>query len=414
VVSAINRGSLQFIWQPVPDSSPESLDFTNVSINTIVNVEPAQPIEIKIGYNNDLPACFTDFYSLGTAVGPDDYRNLNGYLRIRNLVPFTGSVCGQEIRMLVFAAAGDNMEFFDPTETVSFEGEILRFGSEIVMSQSLQSGIVGDDGQGMISIDLVPSSGIYPIAENLAGECVRSIRALCQKPSSACNDLSTFYDATTGVINVSMSPTEDRCNSGNYFKYFGSMFLGYAGSVRSKVIVARDDAIPIFDQAPAQIPAFVDFPADVGVMPLGEFNPIFTDATVSTDVLIPYYNFETYRPASRPAGDYSIVWRYPEAVPALMQYYRSAGPDARYSYFRAQNEFFIADRVPVEPLVWFEPKKVDPSLLEAKQVTLSEEDKTLPMYRARTGRTTRKFSERVRIAKGVAAARLATAQPLIS
>lgn len=400
VVSAVNRGALQFIWQPIPSSSTTTgNDYTNVSINTIISVEPATPIEINIGYNNDYPAADVDFYRLTSPVTADDYRTLNGYLRVRNLVPFTGAVCGQTIKILVFVAAGDNMEYFGPTDVTLFEGIPRIMDIDLTTVPSLQSGIVGADGQGMMAVDLVPSSGVYPIVENLAGEAVRSVRALIQKPSLhlplptlISGDTNKFF-TDDGVIDLMHGPFDPLTRPSNYFAYFGSMYLGYAGSVRSKIIILNsvNDTQILGGRmmvAPCQIPEFVLGQAQMTRFEVSEFNPIITDSTVVSDVLLPYYHQELYVPAYKAHLRSDTVMFYNKPVGVLGMWYKSAGPDARLSYFRAQN-FFSFALAPMasdfEPLLTFTER---PGGRSSETQSSTGETREERWYRARTGRAT--------------------------
>lgn len=394
VISPVTRGALQFIWQPVPDDSPTSQDFTNVSINSIVELEPARPIEIKVGFNNDYPACNADFYKFDAAITPADYRTLNGYLRIRNIVPLTGSVCGQEVRVLVFAAAGENMEFFGPTDTVFIDGQPFTFGHDLICTSLLQSqsGTVGAAGQGLLSIDLVPSSGPYPVAANLAGEQIKSVRALAQKPSSWYPDLTDHVDIWYGVVQTAHGPFQTDKSWNNYFKFYGTMFLGFAGSIRHKWITRLDntgEGFDAFEALPAFIPEQVPNNYRVGGLPLGEWSPIVTNESVTAEYTVPYYHQELYVAAYKEPNQVdSLVWENATAERGRFAWYRSAGPDARWIYFRAQNKFVIVDpREALEPLVWqtavnhpYEPGRL------AKDATTMAVDKRQSWYRARTGR----------------------------
>jgi hypothetical protein len=352
VVSAATRGALQFIWQPVPDSDATiGVDYTNISVNAIVDVACATPIEIKIGYNNDEPACFQDFYSMATPMDPAlDYLTLNGYLRVRNISPFTSSICGQRVRVLVFARAGSNMEFGKPDDTIFIEGEPFVPGQTLQRRVLLQSGTIGSVDQSLVSIQLVPSSGMYPVANNLFGEEIRSVRALVQKPSPRSAVTDFLYDPSDGSAFPYPHTTHIGERSSAYMDWFGTMFLGFAGSIRNKIIVDRkvsesSGTFTALDLTPMVTPGS----STEGCVPLGEINPTITEITSVAEYNTPYYHNELYVPAYKHHSDYRdrLIWQTPsEDMPIRMAHYQSVGPDARLVYFRAQNGFDIVAAPP--------------------------------------------------------------------
>lgn len=365
VVSPVHRGALQFVWQPTFLTPAGGTDFTNISMNSIVDVACAQPIEVNVGYNNSAPMCLQDFYSMSTPLSPSDSQTLNGYLRVKASAPFTGSVPGEVIRVLVFVAAGENMEFGCPTDVTLFEGEPLVIGSDFDVQTYLHSGVVGADGQDSQSVSLVPSSGTYPIEENLMGEKISSVRALIQKPSLAAympniND----SDARNGVIPMSHSPRLWLCS--NYFDYYGSMFLGFAGAIRYKALVdvTRSQSTSALSPwgsvsySTALTPAFSTSDAIFGSAPTVEVAPVLNPPVLATEYTVPYYHRKLYVPAYKANSVRRDVMTFP-ATPVVssetgikarvnMALYRSAAPDARLVFFRAQNVFsFLPVAAPI-------------------------------------------------------------------
>nr|UBJ26100.1 hypothetical protein [Red panda picorna-like virus] len=404
VVAATQRGALQFIWQPIPTDVPAStVDFTNIGLNSIVDVQPARAIEVKVGYQNDYPALDQDFYELTSPVTDVDYRTLNGYLRVRNVIPFTGPICGQEIRMHIFAACGDNMEFFGPSDTFFRLGVPYTFGAGAEIIPTLQStGVVGTEGQGLLSIDLVPSSGVYPLVENLAGEAVRSIRALCQKPSVLIGEGPVGPQSETGVFQVDHGPYTG-FSAVNYMKYYGTMYLGYAGSTRYKTVVDRrasgGSSVSGLVLSPAIVPEYLFSSDQAGALPVGEFSPIVTEDSVTAEYTMPYYHKELYIPAYKASERKdSLVWQNSLPVDHVlsMAKYKSAGPDARYSFFRAQNAIITGPMTPglSHPRIFESATPyLAPGLL-AERSTSGEDPQKLKWYRARTGRSSMRNRER--------------------
>lgn len=397
VMSAVHSGSLQFIWQPFPRSASVPVDMTNLSLNTIVELGPAQPIKIRVGYNNDNPMCATDFYALDTPLTLADRNTLNGYLRVRALNPITGSVCGQNIDVLVFVAAADNMEFAVPTEIVLIEGDPIVWGQGIDISNMLQSATVGSGGQNMVSVDLVPSTGEYPVADILAGEHVKSIRALISKPS-VCWDLAPLEAGPTIPHYHGPFRANDPCN---YFNYFGSQFLAFAGGVRYKTLVDAGFAVGV----PTAITAVPSIQHQLGTqasLPTGQFNPTVNSLLYANEVCVPYYHNEKWTPAYKQGALFDeITWDITTPFQLRLATYKSAGPDARLTFFRAQNQFFfVSEDVP--QIAVFQKYGFNGAVPSFAAISASRpstdipvvKQMTLDQYRARTGRSEFKLTSR--------------------
>lgn len=409
VISAVHRGALQVVWQPVPKDSPITADLTNLSANTIVDLAPAQPYEITVGYNNDLPMCYTDFYTADTPISDADYSTLNGYLRIRSLVPITGSECGQEIDVLVFVAAGDNMQYGVPMDDVSIEGELHAFGVHLDCEPVFQSATVGAEGQSTIEVELIPSSGSYPVDEILMGEQVVSIRTLLQKPSLVLfKDPDEHLDISDDIaFDHWYEPT---IKDSHYINYFGSLFLAMAGSVRIKVVIDRGSFIFEEVEGVSQLmlmPVVGHRPTMEQTHPVSEVSPIVTDCSFCVEQTVPYYWNEKYLPAYKkgPRADDVLDFMKGTDFRMNMLLYRSAGPDLRLTFFRGQKKWVVVEdpgeRSDFQHL-WTKVGRnwdFDPAPLARKtglSVEQSEklEIKQLDQYRARTGRRDRKVSRR--------------------
>lgn len=345
VVSSAHCGAMQLIWQPNPIPIPVGVDVTNMCANAVVDIAAGSPIEITIGYNNDFPTCNVDFFNLPFAPVTNDYATLNGYLRIRNTIPIAGSNCGDTLDFHVFAAAGENLDYGFPTDTMTVAGELKTFGRNVDAVITLQSGTIGEEGQRLIEIELVPSSGQYPYVENLMGEAIRSTRALMQKPSVMFNPgdynaIPNGFSSTTTVMEFPATPFLGAyISSVNWFKYFGTMYLGYAGSIRRKVVAQESTG----DNGLRQSLTWINGKGAefAGGLPTSEFAPTWTTNNVqATELLMPYYGTELYVPAYKEGYGYqSLVTASSTLVEYTAQLYVSAGPDLRPTFFRAQNGF---------------------------------------------------------------------------
>lgn len=409
VLSPIHRGALQVIWQPIPTDAAIAEDLTNLSTNTILDLAAAQPYSITVGYNNDNPMCFSDFYTQDTPISSVDYSTINGYLRIRSIVPITGSMCGTTVHVLVFQRSGGNMQFSAPTDLVSIEGELFYAGDDVIMTPTLQSGVeeiesftfqagvVGADGQEIVEISLIPSSGNYPMKEILSGEEVVSIRALLQKPC-----LMKFDENGDGDI-VLPGPQmlwehwhDPTSRGGDYIAWYGTAFLGMAGSVRYKMMIDKDSYVPYGTpeprfETPMRLVPLIGYSSDstVNTCPVSEICPIVTDHTLTAEMTVPYYFNEKYISAYRSfsaRGPDMFSWTTRAKGNFCALLYKSAGPDVRLTFFRCQNSLTFVDSVTDDEL--------DPwtriFLNEGPALAVSEE--TAPAMKLAAGSDRRKFS----------------------
>jgi hypothetical protein len=343
--------------------------------------------------------CFTDFYALDTPMDLADYSTLNGYLRVRCINPFAGTLCGQEIKVIVMAAAGDNMEFAQPVDNVVIEGELNYWGADIDISNVLQSGTVGADAPSMLSIALVPPTGEYPVSDILCGERILSVRALMQKPSPCWDGPAPVYE-TTRSLNHNPFRARDPLN---YMNYFGTMFLAFAGSIRYKYIVVEDDS----DLHEALwISPSLSFG---GSMPLAQVNPTTNGMLVTTEVTVPYYHNEKFVPAYKNTVLRDEMTTATMAVGSSLNQevlYKCAGPDMRLTTFRAQHKWvFVTDDGYFPAIsVFSEAEYVHdaPAALSALRTTAEKTARparaeiTLDQYRARTGRRAFKETRRTK------------------
>jgi len=389
VLSPIHRGSLQFIWQPIPTDTAVTSDLTNVSVNSIVDVGAAQPIEVSIGYNNDMPLCFTDFYTLDTPMSEDDYFTLNGYLRVRAIVPFTGSVCGEVIQIHVFAACGENMQLALPTDQAVIEGEIRTWGEDLFPVAHYQSGTVGADGQQLIAVQLVPSSGDYPIDELLVGEKILSLRALMQKPSMVFWGVPELpYHDSGPRLHIPHSPQWTLGPDIDYLSYFGSQFLSFAGGIRYKMQIIRaqsNGGVSSYHLTPGICNAMTAGFA----MPTSQINPSMNDDMLGVESLVPYAHSELWVPSETVLVYDALVWDA-EMDQAdrwtSFRMYRSAGPDMRLTFYRGPGSFLLT---PTPNEYWTEVAVGNTPLgrMAARSAVRRDSKITLEQYRARTGRT---------------------------
>jgi len=352
--------------------------------------------------------CTTDFYACDSPISDLDYSTLNGYLRIRAINPIVGQIPGQVIEVLVFASAAENMKFAAPTDVLVFEGDPAVLGQDVVKVTQLQSATIADVDQSVIQHTLIPSSGDYPMADILAGEDIRSLRALLQKPSPV------YVHGGIWITGANHLDLPHNCTEGtrqNFMDYFGSMYLAFAGSIRYKYIIdlGTDASAGNGLSTNQSTPAICDSNSAHASLPLGEFVPVVNGDMISGEYLCPFYFNEKFVPAYK-LIDYpndQFIWDLPTEDPITfrMLMYRSMGPDARLTSFRCHGAFVFID----EP---------ETSVTTSSTVTLnaggmfahaeaktaqSNEAKNIKkgnrlsdqQYRARTGRTVRRTNSRV-------------------
>lgn len=408
VVSSVHRGSLQVAWQPVPHEDDINVDITNLSANTILDIAAAQPYVVTVGYNNDNPMCYTDFYTADSEVTVADYDTVNGYLRFRTLIPITGSDCATTVDVLIFAAAGENMQFALPSEDIVVEGEVMNIGEDVGFQPTFQSGVVGAVPQELVEVDLIPSSGSYPMAEIHSGEVIASVRTFLGKPHKMHPPLG-YLSVTDELV---VEPWFDfTFGYGDYINWFGSMFLGVATSMRYKYIVDTGSVELEGGYSHLNtVPMISHLTLAKGAYPLSEVAPTVTNHSLSSEIMVPYYWREKFVPAYQELTAWSNqrppnVLQWPrvsepnEGFTGRVQIYRSAGADLRLNYFRGQCAFVFVEGLaphtqwtPIDVLV--DP---DPPALEVRTASLKTRDRparddeqskvaALNRYRARTGR----------------------------
>jgi len=256
----------------------------------------------------------------------------------------------------------------------------------------------------MLSVQLVASSGEYPVDQILSGERIRSVRALIQKPSPVWSKPSIDLVASSEVYSHSPFMGGDPVN---YFSYFGSMFLAFAGGIRYKYLsVVSDGATgPL---VLLNYPLISNAVCNIGSVPLAQFNP--TSATgpaglLVTEATVPYCHAEKWVPAYQEnimvLDAIRLLTPEPdeEVVRAL---YRCAAPDARLTFFRAQNLWIIRSTPSPD---WgtvnifaevVNNSTTPPSMARVadKPAVVERQKMTLDQYRARTGRSEFKITPR--------------------
>jgi len=275
----------------------------------------------------------------------------------------------------------------------------------------LQSGVVGADGQEIVEVSLIPSSGKYPVAEILAGEEIVSLRALFQKPGLVKADFDNIFTIDNGDAEFNhWGPGDPEVGGGTYIDWYGTCFLGMAGSTRIKLLIdkasIKHNASSIIKTPLRAVPMIGYANGGMGLSyPVSEMCPTITEDTLTAELTIPYYWNEKYIPAygkqSERPGDH-LIWSPDANLRFEGMLYKSAGPDLRLTYFRCQNSFsFFGD--PLYPVneIWssfeigpFAPPptalKISGEIEEGESSGPVADEIPLNLYMARTGRRERK------------------------
>lgn len=360
VLTSTHRGALQFSWQPNSDDTPFPTDVTNLNLNVIADLAAARPMVVDVGYNSHFPMLKTRFLQVGENIDPENQDCINGFMRVRCIVPITGSVCGQVVQVHVFAAAKGNMEFMQPTDSMSFVREVTDrvHGFDVVTTPSFQSGLhdtstLGADGQSVQRYTLVPLSGDYPLDKILSGERVKSVRALMEKPC-------LYTITSTGPV---PDPPEFEPGYGrwvlphtlqtngysiDYLAFFGQCFFSFAGSIRYKLQVykkgrsliggsATDDyrIVPWISKRRSTL-------RDTSI-PIAEINPIDSDAMYTAEYTVPFYSDSVYVRTTAPipgnfANEDVLLWDKTDMSGAdymrvRARLWRSITEDARICFY---------------------------------------------------------------------------------
>lgn len=199
VASAFHRGSFQIIWVPYDDPPGGSpLDYVNMFQSQVVDLSGPRTVDFVVPYGADAPI------SLMT--------DLNGVVRVNEIVPITSNGSTSPIYINVYVSAGDDFQLYRPGFENTGLWTPLPPGSEVIGGTPTVVEILGDrsteannetDGVGSSTSNLVvPLS----ITRNLVyfGESFSSVKQLAMRTNLALN-LSNTWGA--GILHGLILPT---------------------------------------------------------------------------------------------------------------------------------------------------------------------------------------------------------------
>lgn len=183
--STLHRGALQVLYIPPDGSAPIAADnITNVGMGAIMDVSAATQFQFHVGFSSNKPMLPLTYFNNSWAIQP--VGTANGSIQIRVVNPLRSQNPVDELNVCVFVRF-KNVQFAVPRTTFAWpnaanDGLVYNAWEDAV---ALQGRATGDDADTdpVLSFDLVPGSGPYPITEVVAGEDIRSLRALAQRPS---------------------------------------------------------------------------------------------------------------------------------------------------------------------------------------------------------------------------------------
>lgn len=344
-VSKLHRGSLQIAWIPTGSSSIPAL--TNSTLNTIYDVSAGDEKVVKVGFARDIP--FLQCVPMISST-IQNYNITNGRLLFRVINPLT-SQSDTPVDILIYAKASSNMEFSVPRST--FLNTLGMDPAEQALSTIAYQGASGDDDAHEVDmIELVPSSGDYPMEDLLFGERVHSIRALLQKPSRIIPNIvdGNPIDLGSQIIEPlgpsratwdSLYPFRQLASGWNLNYHYRLPFTGFAASQRYKILPSGDCWIG-GQPVNMQTLNYVN-PADLGASTwVNELNPMtFCGQNKGYEIMFPYYNNKKYI-LSRESTEERYRTRFnvlrilpvPESAVPPTAFYHAMGPDIRCVGYR--------------------------------------------------------------------------------
>jgi len=335
-VSMMHKGVLQVVWVP-NDSSLSSVDVTNLTLNTMFDVSEGGSREIEFGFSRDQPLLHNRYFTDHSTIQP--IGDCNGYFALRVINPLVSPNSTASVMISIFAAAGPDMEFHQPRDTL-FMDEIGIGTLEAPFQSNIElQGMDGQQGDGTIaeSVVVVPISKPYPTAEMLTGERFSSVRELLQKPSKlnavSYLGLATFPSPiwTPGsTVNVGYGTITVWTWAGHY----QSMFHGLAASERFKFLPDLVNNNLCYVGAARIYQLLPTYPDVTPCMA-----PISSTMGGGHEVVVPYYHNKKFFNPRVTASDITpgrktairVQWTSGNRA---MRIWHSYGPDIRATCFR--------------------------------------------------------------------------------
>lgn len=375
--SKFHRGTLQVAWLP---EDPGGTNLTNITLNTILDIGDYTMFSLRVGYARERPVLDCQLISpVYPPIIPYE-SSCNGSLSFIVQNPLVAAQAGSDVSILVFARAAENMQFMHLRDNFPYLDDLvinphtMRNTVQVV----LQSGAVGDDVGSKMEMDLVPSSGPYPIAKILAGEDIRSIRGLLQKPcwmpfDASTDGTSTFNGANEEALTLSVShfpPTP--YSNGNHTSgslapfshagYYSALFVGIAGSTRYKILGIHNigGGAWVAQAYPLARP-YTPGNTYLNTGAISFLSPLQQLTWQGAEFTVPYYGTQKYYSPRTVAGTADEIPRdalvvgcrgYNSAIPVYFQYFQSCAPDTRVNYFRWTPRLFIRPEPDGNAIQW--------------------------------------------------------------
>jgi len=235
-ISVLHRGTIQVTWIPM-GSSITSVDPTNCSLNTVIDLEAGKDLLFSVGFAREIPFCKNAVITDDTTIVPY-VDSCNGSFTVTVVNPLTAQTTTANTTMYLYCRA-KQMEFAVPRmfiRALDAEGDPSNFS---LWSQVVLEGAIGDDDNLTEEVlSLVPDGVSYPSAEILFGESFQSVRALMQKPSQLY--VRTLGKGSKHIVPILFSAPAAGGFEWTWAGYYRSLFLGLAGSERFKIYPEED------------------------------------------------------------------------------------------------------------------------------------------------------------------------------
>lgn len=195
--SSLHRGALQVTYIPNDSTAPAGgISVTNTTQNAVLDVSSASAYHLEVGYCARQPMLPMRYFMDGMAIVPVNAGN--GVLQLKVVNPLVSQNPTDSLNITVFVRF-KNVQFAVPRVNIDMEDELhsglVAYPWEDGVTFQGRAEGTGADSDMIEEFPLVALPGPYPVDAVVAGEDIRSLRALAQRPSRL-----ALPDANVAVI----------------------------------------------------------------------------------------------------------------------------------------------------------------------------------------------------------------------
>jgi hypothetical protein len=200
--SSFHRGVLQVVWYPGTVYNQASRDPTNIAPNVLFEVAAGAVMDITVGFAAQTPVL--PVHHMSPSFGGTTYNSFgsaNGFLEFRVATKLTAPTA-TPLKIVVLVCAVD-VEFYGQCSTLATE-----FNSWPLYGVRVESGTVGDSGQTITEVVLVPRAPL--LGSSMAGYTVTSAAAMMQQ-YQYCSRTTNVGAGNRGITYTTRNTLGGRC-----------------------------------------------------------------------------------------------------------------------------------------------------------------------------------------------------------